>query len=101
MSRENQKINYAYITEVGILKVTDEDVEAAKKYSKNGKVVETTIECEGGYPVITYNNKRQTVVVYGLDKAVIGNGKNVKTEDGDKIKLELYPELYNLYKELM
>ena len=51
--------------------------------------------------MITYDNKRQTVVVYGLDKAVIGNGKNVKTEDGDKIKLELYPELYNLYKELM
>ena len=72
-----------------------------KSIQKNGKVVETTIECEGGYPVITYDNKRQTVVVYGLDKAVIGNGKNVKTEDGDKIKLELYPELYNLYKELM
>ena len=72
-----------------------------KSIQKNGKVVETIIECEGGYPVITYDNKRQTVVVYGLDKAVIGNGKNVKTEDGDKIKLELYPELYNLYKELM
>ncbi len=98
---KNQEINYAYITPAGILKILDKDKEAAKKYSKNGKVVETTIECEGGYPVITYDNKRQTVVVYGLDKAVIGNGKNVKTEDGDKIKLELYPELYNLYKELM
>ena len=98
---KNQEINYAYITPAGILKTLDKDKEAAKKYSKNGKVVETTIECEGGYPVITYDNKRQTVVVYGLDKAVIGNGKNVKTEDGDKIKLELYPELYNLYKELM
>ncbi len=99
--KENQDINYAYITPAGILKITDEDKEAAKKYSKNGKYVETTIECEGGYPVITYDNKRQTVAVYGLDKAVIGNGRNVKTEDGDKIKLELYPELYNLYKELM
>lgn len=98
---KNQGINYAYITPAGILKITDEDKEAAKKYSKNGKVVETTIECEGGYPVITYDNKRQTVVVYDLDNAVAGNGKNVKTEDGDKIKLELYPELYNLYKELM
>ena len=98
---KNQGINYAYITPAGILKITDEDKEAAKKYSKNGKVVETTIECEGGYPVITYDNKRQTVAVYGLDKAVIGNEKNVKTEDGDKIKLELYPALYNLYKELM
>ena len=98
---KNQEINYAYITPAGILKILDKDKEAAKKYSKNGKVVETTIECEGGYPVITYDNKRQTVVVYGLDKAVIGNGKNVKKEDGDKIKLELYPELYNLYKELM
>ena len=98
---KNKEINYAYITPAGILKILDKDKEAAKKYSKNGKVVETTIECEGGYPVITYDNKRQTVVVYGLDKAVIGNGKNVKTEDGDKIKLELYPELYNLYKELM
>ena len=99
--KKNQGINYAYITPAGILKITDEDKDAAKKYSKNGKVVETTIECEGGYPVITYDNKRQTVAVYGLDKAVIGNEKNVKTEDGDKIKLELYPELYNLYKELM
>ena len=98
---KNQGINYAYITPAGILKITDEDKEAAKKYSKNGKYVETTIECEGGYPVITYDNKRQTVVVYDLDNAVVGNGKNVKTEDGDKIDLELYPELYNIYKELM
>lgn len=100
MSRENQKINYAYITEAGILKVTDEDVEAAKKYSKNGKVVETTIECEGGYPVITYNNKRQTVVVYGLDFAVISN-KSTKTKNGTKIDLRLYPEIYKLYEQCM
>ena len=98
---KNQEINYAYITPAGILKILDKDKEAAKKYSKNGKVVETTIECEGGYPVITNDNKRQTVVVYGLDNAVVGNGKNVKTVEGDKVKLELYTELYNLYKELM
>ena len=98
--KENQNINYAYITEAGILKVTDEDVEAAKKYSKNGKYVETTIECEGGYPVITYDNKRQTVVVYSLDNAVIGNNSR-KTENGTKINLGLYPEIYNLYKECM
>ena len=96
-----QGINYAYITPAGILKVTDEDVEAAKKYSKNSKVVETTIECKGGYPVITYDNKRQTVTVYGLEFAVIDNGKNVKTKDGDKIDLELYPEIYELYKACM
>ncbi len=98
---KNQGINYAYITPAGILKITDEDKEAAKKYSKNGKYVETTIECEGGYPVITYDNKRQTVVVYDLDNAVVGNGKNIKTEDGDKIDIKLYPELYNIYKELL
>ena len=98
---KNQGMNYAYITEAGILKITDEDKEAAKKYSKNGKYVETTIECEGGYPVITYNNKRQTVVVYGLDNAVVGNGKNVKTEDGDKVDIKLYPKIYDIYKELM
>ena len=98
--KENQGINYAYITNANILKVTDEDVEAAKKYSKNGKVVETTIECEGGYPVITYDNKRQTVVVYSLEKAVIGNGSD-KTEDGKGINLKLYPEIYELYKACM
>lgn len=100
MTKENQKINYAYITEAGILKVTDEDVEAAKKYSKNGKVVETTIECEGGYPVITYNNKRQTVVVYGLDNAVVSNN-STKTKNGTKIDLRLYPEIYKLYEQCM
>ena len=98
---KNQGINYAYITPAGILKITDEDKEAAKKYSKNGKYVETTIECEGGYPVITYDNKRQTVVVYDLDNAVVGNGKNVKTEDGDKVDIKLYPKIYDIYKELM
>ena len=98
--KKNQGINYAYITPAGILKITDEDKEAAKKYSKNGKVVETTIECEGGYPVITYDNKRQTVAVYGLDKAVISNGSD-KTEDGKGIKLKLYPEIYNLYEQCM
>ena len=99
MEKEN-KINYAYITDAGILKVVDEDTEAAKKYSRNGKYVETSIECEGGYPVITYNNKRQTVVVYGLDNAVIGNNSR-KTENGTKINLRLYPEIFNLYKECM
>ena len=97
---KNQEINYAYITEAGILKILDKDKEAAKKYSKNGKVVETTIECEGGYPVITYNNKRQTVVVYSLEKAVISNGSD-KTEDGKGINLKLYPEIYNLYEQCM
>lgn len=98
--KENQGINYAYITNANILKVTDEDVEAAKKYSKNGKIVETTIECEGGYPVITYDNKRQTVAVYSLEKAVISNGSD-KTEDGKEIDLKLYPEIYNLYEQCM
>lgn len=100
MTKENQKINYAYITEAGILKVTDEDVAAAKKYSKNGKVIETTIECQGGYPIITYNNKRQTVVVYGLDNAVVSN-KSTKTKNGTKIDLRLYPEIYKLYEQCM
>lgn len=99
--KENQGINYGYITPAGILKITDEDKEAAKKYSKNGKYVETTIECEGGYPVITYDNRRVTVAVYGLNYAVINNGKNIKTKDGDKIDLKLYPEIYNLYKACM
>ena len=98
---KNQEINYAYITPANILKITDEDIAAAKKYSKNGKVVETTVECKGGYPVITYDNKRITVAVYGLDNAVVNNGKNVKTKDGDKIDLKLYPEIYNLYKACM
>ena len=30
---KNQKINYAYITPAGILKILDKDKEAAKKYS--------------------------------------------------------------------
>ena len=97
---KNQETNYAYITPAGILKILDKDKEAAKKYSKNGKVVETTIECEGGYPVITYDNKLQTVVVYSLEKAVIGNGSD-KTEDGKGINLKLYPEIYELYKACM
>lgn len=100
MAKENQEINYAYITPAGILKVTDEDVAAAKKYSKNGKVIETTIECQGGYPIITYNNKRQTVVVYGLDNAVVSNN-STKTERGTKINLRLYPEIYKLYEQCM
>lgn len=98
---ENQGINYAYITPAGLLKITDEDIAAAKKYSKNGKVVETTIECKGGYPVITYDNKRQTVAVYGLEFAVIDNGKNKKTVEGTQIDLKLYPEIYELYKACM
>lgn len=97
---KNQETNYAYITPAGILKILDKDKEAAKKYSKNGKYVETTIECEGGYPVITYDNKRQTVVVYSLEKAVISNGSD-KTEDGKEVDLKLYPEIYELYKACM
>lgn len=100
MDKEN-KINYAYITKAGILKVVDKDTEAAKEYSINGKYVKTTIECKGGYPVITYDNKRVTVAVYSLDFAVIDNGKNKKTKDGTKIDLKLYPEIYELYKACM
>ena len=71
-----------------------------RSIQKNGKYIETTVECEGGYPVITYDNKRQTVVVYSLDNAVISTGSE-KTEDGKKINIELYPEIYNLYKKCM
>lgn len=90
---------YAYITEAGILHVVTSK-EGAKKESKNGKYVETSVECENGYPIIVYNNKRETVAVFSLDHAVIDNGSK-KTIDGKKINLELYPEIYNLYKSCM
>lgn len=37
--KKNQGINHAYITPAGILKITDEDKEAAKKYSKMVKLL--------------------------------------------------------------
>ena len=95
---EGKGINYAYLDKGGILHIVDKDPDA--QYARNGKIVETTVACRGGYPVITYGDERTELVVYSLDKAVVPNGSE-KTIDGTEVDLKLYPEIYELYKSLM
>ena len=95
---EGKGINYAYLDKGGILHIVDKDPDA--QYARNGKIVETTVTCRGGYPVITYDDERTELVVYSLDKAVVSNGSE-KTADGTEVDLKLYPEIYELYKSLM
>lgn len=51
---------FAYVTEKGIMHVVNER-KTAEQYSANGKVVESEIEVENGYPVA----KGKQVIVYG------------------------------------
>ena len=52
---------FAYVTEKGIMHVVKER-KTAEQYSANGKVVESEIEVENGYPVV----KGKQVIVYGI-----------------------------------
>ena len=79
MCRENIKFkggthmkkNYAYIDKGGILHVV-ESRKTAEQYT-TGKVVETEVPCEHGYPL----HGGKDVTMYSLDTAYIGgNGRH-------------------------
>lgn len=93
--------NYAYPDKQNILHVLDKDVTEAKKQSKNGKVVITSMPCAHGFPLVAYKDKPEQIVMYSLEKAVVNNDKANKTVDGKKIDLDKYPTLVALYKECM
>lgn len=76
---------FAYVTEKGIMHVVNER-KTAEQYSANGKVVETVIEAENGYPVV----KGKQVIVYG---------ESCMKLDAKGKLIEPIPELADLYKQ--
>lgn len=76
---------FAYVTEKGIMHVVKEK-KTAEQYSANGKVVETEIEAENGYPVV----KGKQVIVYG---------ESCMKLDAKGKLIEPIPELADLYKQ--
>ena len=76
---------FAYVTDKGIMHVVNER-KTAEQYSANGKVVETVIEAENGYPVV----KGKQVIVYG---------ESCMKLDAKGKLIEPIPELADLYKQ--
>ena len=79
-----KKTMYAYLDKGGILHISN-SYDTAKNYSKNGKVIETTVPAEHGYPI---REDGEGVIVYSETEMKI-------TADGACI--EVIPELAALY----
>lgn len=84
-------MNYAYIDEGGILHIV-EGRKTAEEYA-TGKVVETEIPCEHGYPL----HEGKDVTVYDLETAYIGGN----ALSGARVKMTEIPEIVALYKACM
>ena len=76
---------FAYVDRNGIMHVVKER-KTAEQYSANGKVVETEIEAENGYPVV----KGKQVIVYG---------EGCMKYDAKGKKIEPIEELAELYRK--
>ena len=82
------KKRYAYLTEAGILHINS-SLEGAKENAANGKIIETYIEAEHGYPV--FNGEQ--IIVYSPTVMKL-DAQSDKTIDP-------IPELAELYKQCM
>ena len=80
---------YAYLDKAGILHIVEERATAAK-YSGNGKVVETEVPADHGYPLGMYRNRVQEIIVYSEEYMTITGGG---------AKIPVIPELAALYEE--
>ena len=61
---------YAYLDVCDILHISD-DCQAAKAFSKNGKVVKTLFKHGGGYPLIEIHGKETVLLLQGKNKTNI------------------------------
>lgn len=77
---------YAYLDKAGIMHVVAKK-DTAKEYSKTGKVVETEIEANHGYPVAD----GEEIIVYAEDDMRL-------SAEGDKLDAGKYPQLAELYR---
>lgn len=82
---------YAYLDKGDILHIVG-DRKTAKEASKNGKVIETELLAEGGYPLAVVKDKKEEIIVYSPDNM------RVTAQDKESLDVSLYPELAELWK---
>ncbi len=76
---------YGYLDKANILHIVEKE-KTAKEFSKNGKVIETEIEAERGFPV---HNGRCVKVYSETEMKYDAQGNTI----------EIIPELAELYKQ--
>lgn len=86
-------MSYGYMSNSGVLHVVA-DRKSAKENSRNGKIVETSIPNEGGYPIVSVGNgDTSSLIVYLEGDAFIhGNSKS-----GHAVSLSNYSEVHELF----
>ena len=82
-------VSYAYLDSGKIMHVVEEK-HTAERASGTGKVVETEIECGGGYPVVG----GEGIIVYSETEM-----KTDATKPAIKNADKLYPQLAALYSQ--
>lgn len=90
-------MNYAYLSSGGILHVTN-NKENANNTAKYNRVIETEIESLRGYPAVTYEDTKYPLMVYSIGEAYLIINSNIYSRK--RVKLEDYPEVYNIYINL-
>lgn len=86
-------MSYGYMSNGGVLHIVA-DRKTAEENSRNGKIIETSIPNEGGYPVVSVGNgKTSSLIVYLEGDAFIhGNSKT-----GNAVSLSNYPDVHELF----
>ena len=91
-------MNYAYLSSGGILHISSK-YEIAKQYSRNNKLVSTDLEILRGLPAIIYKEIQYPLMVYSMGEAYLIINNNIYSRK--RVKLEDYPEVYNVYMNLI
>ena len=91
-------MNYAYLSSGGILHVTSTNT-IAKQYGRNNLFVETDLEILRGYPAVEYEGEKYPLMVYSVGESYLILNNNIYSRK--RVKLEDYPEVYNIYMNLI
>lgn len=91
-------MNYAYLSSGGILHISSA-YEIAKQYGKNEQLVATDLEILRGYPAVEYEGEKYPLMVYSIGEAYLILNNNIYSRK--RVKLEDYPEVYNVYMILI
>ena len=91
-------MNYVYLSSGGILHVTS-TYEIAKQYGKNEQLIATDLEMLRGYPAVEYEGEKYPLMVYSVGESYLILNNNIYSRK--RVKLEDYPEVYNIYMNLI
>lgn len=90
-------MSWSYVDAGCILHIVDDEETAKQNAKRSKKYIETNIKSMNNMPLVNIDGEYKKIMVYNIGEAYIdGDAYN-----GKRVPLENFPEIYNLYKQLM